>query len=263
MEIATGQDKTGVGGESIMTMKTRSLIEDFQEYFNLELATSRGQLQSVYRIRYRVYCEEFGYEPLENFPDHLETDEFDENSSHCLVIHKSTGMPAGCARLVHVDEHSLMPMEKFCGSCMDPEILRSFDGRRDTICEFSRLAVDGAFRRRAGEKTTRFGEISSLDITFREERTFSLIAVSTILAAFAMSDLIGRRNCFAMMEPFLPRLVKRSGIIVHPAGTETDYHGKRAPYFFETQEAVGGMVEEMQEFYWAIRESFDPASLAI
>lgn len=236
--------------------QTRSLVEDFQEYFDLELATTPSQLQKIYQIRYRVYCEEFGYEPLESFPDGQERDEFDATSSHCLVIHKASGRPAGCARLVHVDETSLMPMEKFCGACIDQDKLRSFDGRRASICEFSRLAVDGAFRRRAGERATRFGEINALDYSQRELRTFSLIAVSTILSAFAMSELIGRTNCFAMMEPFLPRLLLRSGIIVHPAGHETDYHGMRAPYFFAAHETVGGMQPELQEFYQAILSSF-------
>jgi N-acyl amino acid synthase of PEP-CTERM/exosortase system len=236
--------------------KTTSLVEDFQEYFDLELAKSPEQLESVYRIRYRVYCEEFGYESADAFPDQLETDEFDSKSSHCLVTHKLSGLPAGCARLVHADEQSQMPMEKFCGSAIDEKILRSFDGRRDTICEFSRLGVDGAFRRRAGEHLSRFGEISALDCTKREQRTFSLIAVSTILAAFAMSDLVGKPHCFAMMEPFLPRLLKRSGIIVHPAGEQVEYHGVRGPYYFETHETVGGMVEEMREFYTAIRAGF-------
>jgi N-acyl amino acid synthase of PEP-CTERM/exosortase system len=139
---------------------------------------------------------------------------------------------------------------------MDEGTIRAFDGRRSGICEFSRLAVDGAFRRRVGERATRFGEINAIDITQRELRTFSLIAVSTILAALAMSELIGRTNCFAMMEPFLPRLLKRSGLLVHAAGDKTDYHGVRAPYFFETHEAVGGLQGEMQEFYQAIRSSF-------
>jgi len=239
-----------------MNKRGTTLVEDFQEYFDLELATTAQQLEQVFSIRYRVYCEEFKYEPADRFPDKREKDEFDDHSSHCLVRHKSTGMPAGCARLVHVDEKSLMPMEKFCGPSLDQEIIGAYRGKRSTICEFSRLAVDGAFRRRAGESATRFGEISSLDISLREQRTFSLIALSTILAAFAMSDLIGRTNCFAMMEPFLPRLLKRSGIVVHPAGEETDYHGIRSPYVFETHQTVGGMQDEMQEFYRAIRSSF-------
>ena len=230
----------------------QSLVEDFQEYFDFEVVTSPSQLQKSYQIRYRVYCEEFGYEPLESFPDGQESDEFDATSSHCLVTHKSSGRPAGCARLVHVDETSLMPMEKFCGASIDESMIRAFDGRRATICEFSRLAVDGAFRRRAGERATRFGELGAFDYSQRELRTFSLIAVSTILVSFAMSEMIGRTNCFAMMEPFLPRLLSRSGIAVIPAGRETDYHGIRAPYFFETQATVGGMHSELQEFYQAI-----------
>jgi N-acyl amino acid synthase of PEP-CTERM/exosortase system len=241
--------------------KTTSLVADFQKYFDLDLATTPSQLESVYRIRYRVYCEEFKYEPADIFTDQLETDEFDENSSHCLVTHKFSGLPAGCARLVHVDEQSQMPMEKFCSDSIDEEIIRSFDGRRDTICEFSRLGVDGAFRRRAGEHLSRFGEISALDCTKREQRTFSLIAMATILSAFAMSDLIGRPHCFAMMEPFLPRLLKRSGIIVHPAGEQMEYHGTRAPYYFETHATVSGMADEMREFYETIRAGFADSGL--
>jgi hypothetical protein len=113
--------------------QSRSLVEDVQEYFDLELATTKAQLTSIFQVRYRVYCEEFGYEPLEAFTDCQETDE---------------------------------------------------------------------------------------------------------------------------MEPFLPRLLKRSGLLVHAAGDKTDYHGVRAPYFFETHEAVGGLQGEMQEFYQAKRSSF-------
>ncbi|MEH6567744.1 MAG: PEP-CTERM/exosortase system-associated acyltransferase [Halioglobus sp.] len=247
--------------ESLVDKKATSLVDDFQEYFDLGLATTPPQLESVYRVRYRVYCEEFKYEPADSFPSQQEKDEFDDRSSHCLVTHKLSKMPAGCARLVHADENSQLPMEKFCSASMDEKIIRSFDGRRDTICEFSRLGVDGAFRRRPGEHVTRFGEISSLDCTKREQRTFSLIAVSTILSAFAMSDLIGRPHCFAMMEPFLPRLLRRSGITVHPAGEEMEYHGIRAPYYFETHATVAGMKDEMRGFYEVIRADFANSGL--
>ena len=244
-----------------MDKKSESLVEDFKRYFNLELATTPLQLQSVYRVRYRVYCEEFGYERADAFPDQLETDEFDAHSRHCLVVHKSTDMPAGCARLVLADEQSLLPMEKFCSSAIDEDIIRSFDGRRHTVCEFSRLGVDGAFRRRPGERESRFGELSALDYSQRELRTFSLIAVAAILSALAMSDLIGRPHCFAMMEPFLPRLLKRSGLVVHPAGTEIEYHGVRSPYFFETAENVDVMSDDLRAFYAFIHAEFAASGL--
>ncbi len=246
---------------SPMDKKSASLVEDFQKYFNLELATSPSQLENVYRVRYRVYCEEFHYESAESFPDHLEVDEFDASSRHCLVSHKASGMPAGCARLVLADELQLLPMEKFCSSAIDADKIRAFDDKRHTICEFSRLGVDGAFRRRMGERESRFGEISALDCSKREQRTFSLIAVATILSALAMSEIIGRPHCFAMMEPFLPRLLRRSGLIVQPAGTEIEYHGARSPYYFDAREIVSGMAEELQEFYAVICADFAASGL--
>lgn len=247
-----------------MDKKSASLVEDFQKYFTLELATTPTQLEAVYRIRYRVYCEEFRYESAEAFPRQMESDEFDARSRHCLVSHKASGMPAGCARLVLADERQLMPMEKFCLSAIDQPMIRAFDGKRHTLCEFSRLGVDGAFRRRMGERESRFGEISALDCSKREQRTFSLIAVATILSALAMSDIIGRRHCFAMMEPFLPRLLRRSGLIVQPAGSEIEYHGARSPYYFETRQIVSGMAQELQEFYAVICADFSASgSLSI
>ena len=239
-----------------MKDKGASLVEDFQRYFNLELATSPEVLERVYRVRYRVYCEEFGYEPASAHPDGLESDEYDASSCHTLVSHDATGMPAGCARLVMVDEDTLMPMEAHCAEAIDQDILRSFDGRRESICEFSRLGVDGAFRRRTGEKVSRFGEIDAIDCSQREQRTFSLIAVATILSGLALSEVIGRTHCFAMMEPFLPRLLLRSGLVVHQAGSEIDYHGMRTPYYWETGEMVSGMVEEFHPFYEHILDEF-------
>ena len=89
-----------------------------------------------------------------------------------------------------------------------------------------------------------------------------MIAVATILSGLAMSELLGRPHCFAMMEPFLPRLLSRSGLVVHRAGTEVEYHGQRSPYFFETAENVQAMAPELKDFYLAIRASFAASKLS-
>jgi len=239
-----------------MSEKESSIVEDFQEYFDVELATTPEQMAKVYRIRYRVYCEEFGYEEAKSFPDGQESDEFDAHSVHCLVIHKLSGMPAACVRVVNVDDQTQMPMEKYCSNSLDDKLFGEKTANRKTICEFSRLAVDGAFRRRAGEQASRFGEISSMDCTKRELRTFSIIAIATFVSAFAVSDHISRHNAFAMMEPFLPRLLKRSGVVVSRVGEDVDYHGMRAPYFITTQSAVDGMPPELRELYDTIHQKF-------
>ncbi len=232
-------------------------MAEFHRYCNLSLANSPGQLDDVFRIRYRVYCEEFGYEDPENHPHGLESDEFDAFSRHTLVTHAASGVPAGCARLVLADEERELPMERFCGAAIDDDLLRAFDGCRETICEFSRLGVDGAFRRKTGERVSRFGEIRGIDWSRLERHKFSSqLAISTILSGLALSEVLERTHCFAMMEPFLPRLLRRSGLVVHKAGDEIDYHGLRRPYYWETCEMVSGLVEELQEFYQHIRDAF-------
>lgn len=229
--------------------KKPSIAQSFNQYFNVNLALTPEQKQDVYRVRYRVYCEEFGYEPLENFPDKQEYDDFDDRSLHCLITHKSTGRPAGCVRLVSGAEQGDMPFERFCPGTLDQEFLDNLDLDRTTVCEISRLAVDGAFRRRAGEERTRFGGVDAIDCTHQERRTFSMISVAAFLGATALTESTGRRNVFAMMEPFLPRLLKRSGIPFERAGEDIDYHGLRAPYFTRTQEALDGMHEDLRELY--------------
>ncbi|MBE0470269.1 MAG: PEP-CTERM/exosortase system-associated acyltransferase [Methyloprofundus sp.] len=235
-----------------MTSNENTLIEDFTRYFRIEFVATDKQTKEAFGVRYRVYCQEFEYEATDVFPDKLERDEFDEQSFHCLIIHKDTARTAGCVRLVPVNENKengLLPFEKFCKKSLDTELIAELHLPRETECEISRLAVDGAFRRRPGDAATRFGEIESIDCTKQEQRTFSLIAVSAFLAATALTELTHKTNVFAMMEPFLPRLLKRSGICFERVGSDMDYHGIRAPYFIKTQSALDNMRPDLKELY--------------
>jgi hypothetical protein len=51
-----------------------SLTEAFFNYFDVSLVTSVQQRDQVGRIRYHVYCEEFGYEPATGFPNLRDAD---------------------------------------------------------------------------------------------------------------------------------------------------------------------------------------------
>jgi N-acyl amino acid synthase of PEP-CTERM/exosortase system len=238
-----------------METTTSSLASNFLQYFDVSLATTDEQKEAVYGIRYSVYCNEFRYESTANFPNQMESDAYDSHSLHCLVTHKGSGLPAGCVRLVATQgprrDHPL-PFEKFCPDSLDDDYIDGLKLSRNAMCEISRLAVDGPFRRRAGEEVTRFGEVEGLDCTQQERRTFAVIAVACFLAATAMTALTDRTSVFAMMEPFLPRLMKRSGITFTRAGSDVDYHGLRAPYFIKTGSALTTMRPDLRELYEAI-----------
>ena len=77
-----------------------SLAEAFLNYFDIELVATQAERDRIGRLRYRVYCEEFGYEPAEAFPDGREVDRVDDHSMHCLVTHRGTGLAAGCVRMI-------------------------------------------------------------------------------------------------------------------------------------------------------------------
>jgi len=234
-----------------MPDESQNMVKNFQKYFLVEHARTLEQKEKTYHIRYRVYCEEFRYESSIHFPNQKESDEYDANAQHCLIIHKQSGIPAGCVRMVPTidSDNNLLPFEKYCPESLDNEFIKSLNLDRNTVCEISRLAVDGAFRRRSGETLTRFGEMDALDCTMQEKRSFSLIAVAAFLAATALTDISGRTNVFAMMEPFLPRLLKRSGIVFQRAGKNINYHGIRAPYFIKTQSALDKMIPDLRELY--------------
>jgi len=233
------------------------LSENFLRYFDVQFASSKEDLSAVFAIRYRVYCEEFSYEPAEAFPDREEKDEFDACSMHALIQHKSSGLPAGCVRMVVPTGEGgadPLPFEKNCAGSLDEALLEELRPERARVCEISRLAVDGAFRRRSGENVTRFGEIEGLDCSQQERRTFSLIAVTCFLAATALTSISGRTDVFAMMEPFLPRLLERSGILFRRVGQDIDYHGMRAPYFIRTESALESMRPDLKELYSEVFE---------
>lgn len=231
-----------------------SLSDDFARYFDVAIANAdSAQRDAVHRIRYRVYCEEFAYEAPSTEEAERETDAFDDQAIHCLITHWPTGRPAGCIRVVIADRDGLLPMETFCAESLDQGIFAPLTRDRTAICEVSRLAVDAAFRRRSGEKATRFGNPEAAGDGLSGARVFPMISVAAFFSATAVSELIGRKHCFAMMEPFLPRLLARWGIVARKVGHEIEYHGKRAPYCMRPGDVIDNMDPEMRRFYLHVR----------
>lgn len=233
-----------------------SLLEAFSTYFDLSLALSRKQRDQVYQIRYRVYCEEFGFEPASIFNNQQEIDEFDCQSIHCLVTHKASGLPAGCVRVVMVEDSDMMPMEAHVGDSLDRHFIDSFRQQRDTLCEISRLAVDSRFRRRRHEGKSQLGDIEAFDFSSVERRTFPLIALALMLGAGAVAETLDKKNCFAIMEPVLSRLMHRTGIDFQRVGADFEYRGTRAPYFGNMDELISNASPELGLYFNVILKQF-------
>ena len=59
--------------------------------------------EEVYKLRFQVYCNETGFEDPAACPDGLEKDEFDEQSIHYLIRHRTTDRYAATTRLILPD----------------------------------------------------------------------------------------------------------------------------------------------------------------
>jgi len=245
-----------------MGQESASLAESFHKYFSVDLATSPEQKQEIFRVRYRVYCDEFGLEDGDKYPDKAEYDEFDDYAIQFLISHKASGIPAGCARLVPAavsSNYHMLPFEKYCADGIDDDYLHKLGMDRGHICEISRLLVDSSFRQRSGETMTRLGKPNAMDFSHHEERTFSLVAVAGYLATMALTDITGRTNMFAMMDPYLPEVLQQAGIQFRRVGKDVDYHGVRAPYFIKTESVLENMPSEIRVLYDAIYEQMEDA----
>ena len=239
------------------TTDLASLFEDFSRYFEVSLARTPSEKRSVYRVRYKVYCESFGFENAQEHQDGCESDGFDDHSLHCLVTHRATGMPAGCVRLVTVDADTKMPIEVHCRDSLDQRVLRGTRNRRGHVAEISRLAVDAPFCRHRRAVDPGPGAASLVQFDAREQRTFRLISVSLFLAAGAVADLLRRTDCFALMEPFLRVMLKRAGINVQRVGADLEYRGTRAPYHLDIDDAVRSLPDALRMCYENIRGEFE------
>jgi N-acyl amino acid synthase of PEP-CTERM/exosortase system len=238
-------------------VEAKNSLGFFQQCFSIRCATTTEDRQKVHRIRYRVYCEEFGYETSGNFPNQMECDSFDDISTHCLVTHIASGMAAGCARIcpasVNGADHDL-PLDRCCRQTVYAEEMARIVVSRKHICEASRFAVDGAFRRRSGEGLTRFGEIASLNLSDAEQRSFPRISVTLMMAAAAMANLLDRPYVFSVMEPFLPRLLNRSGLVFRRMGRDVHYHGIRAVYFADARDYVQELDQDFLTLYTWVQD---------
>lgn len=242
--------------------KSDALFEKFIDEFSFKLSTTDEDKHKVFSLRYKVYCEELGYEKPYKENQKLEIDSHDETSYHCLLTHKKSGLSAGCMRLVipkslGLYPHDILPLEQSCGDSLKHSEIhpRLMPGNR--ICEVSRLAVPLHFRRQKKSNTPASNCIEQQDISTEHSQLFPLISISLFLAATALVGVVERHHVFAMMEPRFSRLLGRFGLKFDRIGEIIDYHGSRAAYYIDQRQAEITMNSSLHPLYLHIHETLN------
>jgi N-acyl amino acid synthase of PEP-CTERM/exosortase system len=186
-------------------------------------------LETVFALRYKVYCIDCGFLPAKQYPDGLEHDEFDRHSSHFCAIDRHKQV-VGAVRLVRPPVTKQFPYQEKCGRIFDDVILPP----RERCAEISRLVVDRNYHRRAGELP------EGICVTYVEDRPPPAgverranrpeIVLGLYRALYQHSRREGIHYWYAAMERTLARALQRFHFEFEPIGPEGDYFGPVAPY---------------------------------
>jgi len=247
-------DKIG----KLIELHRMNLAAPYHEYFKIEVANTEELKQVSYKLRYEVYCAELGWEEPDKFPDHMEVDEFDPWSEHCLLFHRSTNQYAGTVRLVktHPDfpDQGIPMVEHYDGEFWDTPY-SPLNMPLGSYGEISRLALLQMFRKRAGERDTPDGQGQELfEWSQTERRRFPHIALGLYLSAATAGLSQGMTGVYAMMEPRLARHLRFAGIKFEQVGDPIEFRGKRAPYYISREILLKSLVKPLRGLLYAIAD---------
>ena len=197
----------------------------FKEYFELAQARTPELKDEVYRLRHRVFVDEFGFERPSL--DGRERDEFDEQSRHLLLRSVKTGHAAGCIRLVTVrpDRPQLpLPFEKIFSTADE---IRAFQSEtpRDSIAEISRLTLAREFRR----QRQAVSRTNSADESFGTPAhpSYPYVQLGLYLGAIALARQLGVSKLYLLTEPRLLVHFRRIGFPVRQIAGPVEHRGMR------------------------------------
>ncbi len=237
----------------------------FDRYFQVVPATTDKLIEKVYNIRHQVYCEELEFEDKRS--SHLEFDEYDLRSFHCLLFHKPSQTYAGCVRLILGDKDDAaakFPFESTCRNQLNFEFESPTTQKRIGYGETSRLAITSQFRRRRGETSSPDGGSEAIDNSKDDERRrFPSVALGLYLAATAVAMDKQLEGVFAMMEPRLARQLRRFGFMFEQVGEIIEHRGERAPFIINISEIPNTLKPDYLQLLNHIQDQVHSSTQAI
>lgn len=205
-------------------MNEYDLIDIFHQYFEVKIAYQANELESIFRLRYDVFCEEFKFEEEVDCPNQLEMDSYDLQSIEAYLLHQDDKKVSGCVRLIlPKDKGPILPFAHYTQQEFQPEECLKF-------AEVSRLTVAKDFRRRKWDGHIPAGVSSQVSQLGKIGRNFPLPAISMMFCGASLARIHLMDYAYAMMEPRLAYAMSHYGIHFEQVGELVDYHGERAAY---------------------------------
>jgi len=232
-------------------------------------------LKDIYRLRYKIYCYEWGFEKPENHPDEIVSDVFDNNAMQFAVKDDAHKIVGAISLILHSPEG--FPTEKYCELNINRDEIP-----RDSIAEISRFVIHRDYRRRAEDKyiygpdeerrsigsfnyssnySNNRSFIRRADDKYRhkgarrpsesysERRKRHEVVINLYKAIYQESKRRKITHWYAVMTKGIVILLNKFGFIFKEIGDPVDYHGIRTPYLGDIEKIEQEIMQEHPELY--------------
>lgn len=197
-----------------------------------------------YQLRFKVFCDETGFEDPAAFPEKAERDRYDYHAKHFIIWDRQKRQYAGAMRLVSASATKL-PCENIVGAPLE-----GLDTRRPRTVEFSRLCILDEYRHTM--KSSTWGPYAPKGqdaegsgwVAFEQEDNDVLLRL--LWASFEWRPEV--QYCYFIVTGALARVLSRLGIPLTQVGEKVKHRGVRTPFCYDVEEALAGMRQAVPEF---------------
>jgi N-acyl amino acid synthase of PEP-CTERM/exosortase system len=229
----------------VETLQIRSFTDAYQKTFKLVEANTEALKQKAFHLRYKIFCEENGYEPPPSESAYIEHDLYDERAVHYLLMHQLSGETAGTVRVILPNDEK--PGESFPVQKLSEHPFLKLDSRALTVCEISRFCMAKRFRQRPEDGTLLssysdpdigLGKIRGMQLT---RRVIPYAPAALLQGAFEAALQARIMDCVWLVEPaHLPSLAK-IGFTYRVLGPRVAYGDGLQPIIFNIKHVLDSM----------------------
>ena len=246
-----------------------ALPETVMRYWRIAPLRTVEELRLSYALRCRVYCEERNFLAMENYPDGIEQDKYDDYSLH-FGSFDGEGELVGSARLVLRGPLGF-PMFDHC--TIDREWQKQIDAI-PRLVEISRLVVSRQYRRRANDgyygiqhpddptnydrrRESRIASGVPASSAQSDRRDQFSVAVSLFKAMYQAAWRLQMTHALSAMELTLLRLLHRYHFPFEKIGPECDYFGPVTPFLLDGALVEERLASDAPDLYHEFRQGLD------
>jgi N-acyl amino acid synthase of PEP-CTERM/exosortase system len=210
-----------------------SLSLKFNDYFTIQEAITPEDINSALSLRYRVFCEERGFETKNDLG--VEEDLYDDAASHFIIRHNWTNtIVAACRTIIATyDDDFKFPFEQFASDYVLPTSTPKIN-----MMELSRLSVSKEI-------------LAELKPSFNEDELnmSKLLLPALFSAGIGDAASMGIENFVGCMEPKAVRFMQMIGFVPQIIGDKFEHKGMRVPLFIPIEKSLAGAKSKNAELH--------------